>query len=546
MRLEELNSLDRDTFVGRIGFVYEKSPWIADAAFDQRPWSDVAALAASLKGVVDSASTDAQEALLRAHPDLAGRELAEGTLTQSSRAEQTSVGLDGLDAARRTELQRLAAAYKERFGFPCIICVREAGSADAILAATERRLRSSRDVERRTAIEEVHKIARLRLLDTVRTNEAVELLRALVRAPSENPPGDERAVQSVVLEYLAGIPGVTVERIEAAPDRPIVVATLAGARPGRTLIFGGHVDTVPAGDGWTRDPFGGEIAGGRLFGRGAADMKSGVAGFLAALRRLAGMRDELAGTIVVHVVPDEEPGGQLGSHILHERGMIRGDAAVIAEPSGLCVHRAQKGNVFARLRTAGKSAHGSMPAHGENAISKALRLALDLEDRLGPRLAEREHPLVGSATISVGTIHGGVRTNVVPDECVVTIDRRIVPGEREADVLRELESFVGGRAQIEYEHVGAAFETPEEHWLVQAATRLVDEVHGRRMPIGGLVGSSDARFYAAGAAIPTIILGPGTMDEAHVSDESVEVELVEKSVDLYAKLAAELLAPASD
>ena len=188
-----------------------------------------------------------------------GRELAEGTLTQSSRTEQTSVGLDGLDSARRTELHRLAAAYKERFGFPCVICVREAGSADAILAATERRLRSSRDVERRTAIEEVHKIARLRLLDTVRTNEAIGLLQALVRAPSENPPGDERAVQSVVLEHLAGISGVVVERIEAAPGRPIVVGTLACARPGRTLIFGGHVDTVPAGDGWTRDPFGGEL-----------------------------------------------------------------------------------------------------------------------------------------------------------------------------------------------------------------------------------------------------------------------------------------------
>lgn len=545
MTLEELNALDLDTFVARIGFVYEQSPWIAEAAFARRPWASIAALAASLKGVVDSASTDAQEALLRAHPDLGGRELADGTLTASSLGEQTSVGLDALDDSRRQDLYRLAAAYKDRFGFPCVICVREAGSVDAILAATRRRLQSTRDAERRVAIEEVHKIARLRLLDAVEPSDVVGLLRALVRAPSENPPGGERAVQQVVLDYLAAIPSVHVERLEAAPGRPIVVATLAGARPGRTLIFGGHVDTVPAGTGWTHGPFDAEVVEGRLFGRGAADMKSGVAAFLTALRRLAPRREDLSGTIVAHVVPDEEPGGRLGARVLHERGLIRGDAAVIAEPSGLCVHRAQKGNVFARLRTAGKSSHGSMPDRGENAISKALRLALDLEEGLAPRLAERKHPLVGSATISIGTIHGGVRTNVVPDRCELTIDRRIVPGEREEEVLRELDSFVDGRAELEYEHVGAAFETPEDHWLVEAAGRLVDEAQGRRMPIGGLVGSSDARFYA-GAGIPTIILGPGTMEQAHVADEWVDLDLVEKSVDVYTRLAAELLAPARD
>ena len=370
-------------------------------------------------------------------------------------------------------------------------------------------------------------------------SEVVELLRAMVGARSENPPGDETAIQDVVRRYLEAIPEIELEVIEAAARRPIIVATLRGGRPGRTLLFGGHIDTVPAGHQWTRDPFGGEVIDGRLYGLGSSDMKGGVAGFLVAMKRLAGT--SFAGTVVAHIVPDEEPGGQLGAMILLERGYLRGDAAVIAEPSELCVFRAQKGNVFASLRTEGRSAHGSMPENGVNAISKAVRLAYDLEERFAPTLAARRHELVGHATVSIGTIHGGARTNVVPDECVVTIDRRVVPGELPEDVLSEIERFVDGRAAVSYDFVGAAFDTPVDHWLVRAAIDVVNSVHGRAMPVGGLVGSSDARFYASDAGIPTIILGPGAMIRAHVPDEWVDVRLLESSVEVYERLARAIL-----
>lgn len=373
------------------------------------------------------------------------------------------------------------------------------------------------------------------------TREAVALLRALIRAPSPNPPGDEHAVQSVAREYLEATPGVSVADHGVRPERPMLVATLEGAGPGRTIIFGGHVDTVPAGEGWTRDPFGGELRCGRVFGRGASDMKGGVAGFLVALRRLAAMRDELPGTVVAHIVPDEEPGGQLGTGLLLERGLLRADMAIVAEPSELCVYRAQKGNLFARVRVAGRAAHGSMPESGDNAISRAARLAIDLDDRLAPLLATRTHPLVGSATLSIGTIAGGRRTNVVPDECVFTVDRRIVPGERVEEATAELEAFVADRAELDFEHVGAAFDTPEGHPLVQAAVAAVAAVRGHSPPIGGLVGSSDARYYAAGAGIPTVIVGPGSMEQAHVADEWVDVQLVGQSVDVYRRLALTLL-----
>jgi acetylornithine deacetylase/succinyl-diaminopimelate desuccinylase family protein len=377
------------------------------------------------------------------------------------------------------------------------------------------------------------------------TTEAVELLQALVRAPSPNPPGTERAVQAVVRDYLEATPGVQVEDHGLSPERPIIVATLEGSGPGPRIVFGGHVDTVPVGEGWTHDPFGGAVEDGRLYGRGASDMKGGVAGMLVALRRLSAMRELWSGSIVMHIVPDEEPGGQEGAEVLLAGGLMAADAAIITEPSELCVFRAQKGNLFVAARVTGRSAHGSMPQHGDNAISHAARLAVDLEERLAPRLARRRHELVGSATLSIGTIAGGRRTNVVPDECVLTIDRRIVPGESIDAAMQELEAFIGDRAEVTYEHVGAPFDTPEEHWLVQAALGAVEAVRGFRPPIGGLVGSSDARYYADGAAIPTIIVGPGSMSQAHVRDEWVDVELLGQSVGVYWRLALLLLSPGS-
>jgi acetylornithine deacetylase/succinyl-diaminopimelate desuccinylase family protein len=376
------------------------------------------------------------------------------------------------------------------------------------------------------------------------TGEATALLAALVRAPSPNPPGDERAATAVARNYLEAIPGVEVRDVGVEDGRPMLIASLRGeAGPGRTLIFAGHIDTVPAGDGWTHDPVGADVVGGRMYGRGTSDMKGGIAGMLVAVRQLAEHREHWAGTIIVHVVPDEEPGGQLGTESLLERGLIAGDAAVLAEPSELAVYRAQKGTLFVSLRFSGRSAHGSTPERGDNAVSRAARFAVELEERLAPRLAERHHELVGSATINVGTIRGGLRTNMVPDECFLTVDRRVLPGESLDTAQAQLEAFVDGRAEVTYEHVGAAFETPADHWLVEAASAAVLDVRGAVAPIGGLVGSSDARFYAAGAGIPTLILGPGSMDEAHAPDESIELGLLEESVAIYRRLALRVLAP---
>jgi acetylornithine deacetylase/succinyl-diaminopimelate desuccinylase-like protein len=312
----------------------------------------------------------------------------------------------------------------------------------------------------------------------VHADEALGLARELVRAPSPNPPGHEVAVQRVARAYLDDIPGVEIEERGSSPDRPMLVATLEGRRDGPTIILGGHVDTVPVADGWTRDPFEGEISDNRLYGLGASDMKGGVAAIMVALRRLAA--DPPGATVVLHLVPDEEPGGQFGAEMLLDAGQIVGDAAIIAEPSELRVFCAQKGNLFAAIHLRGRAAHGSMPENGVNAISAALRLGVDLEERLAPMLRSRSHALVGPASLSIGTISGGRRTNVVPDECTLTVDRRLVPGESADEAIAELERFVGSRASVSVEHAGAAFETREDHWLVRHASSAIEAVTGRR------------------------------------------------------------------
>ena len=375
--------------------------------------------------------------------------------------------------------------------------------------------------------------------------DVTSLLQRLIRAPSPNPPGNEAAVQSVVREYLESIPGVDVTELSRAADRPIVLARIDTGRAGPTVAFSGHVDTVPVGEGWTRDPFAAEIDGGRMYGRGASDMKAGVAAILVALRVLAaGRRAMPGGAVVAHIVPDEEPGGEFGSAVLLREGLISANAAIVAEPSELAVFRAQKGNIFAAIRIRGRAAHGSMPEKGVNAISAAARLVVDLEAQLAPRIRTHRHTLLGSSSLSVGTIHGGRRTNVVPDECVVTVDRRLMPDESLESALKELEEFVGSRGTVCVEQTGAAFDTPEDHWLVGAAIGASERVLGVPAVIGGLNGSSDARFYADGAGIPTIILGPGTMSQAHVADEHVVIAQLPAAVRIYEQLARSLLAEA--
>lgn len=371
--------------------------------------------------------------------------------------------------------------------------------------------------------------------------EVVRFARALLAAPSENPGGTEdeaAAVAGEILSFLGADP--TVVRGEAG--RPSVVARIGGAaRP--SLAWNGHLDTVPAGapETWSRPPFAGEIADGRLIGRGACDMKGPIAAALAAAAAIRRAGIELGGSLTFHLAADEELAGLHGTKVLWERGLLDQDAAIVGEPSELQLGLAERGGAWITATARGKAAHGSQPHLGVNAITSMARFLLRLEEAL----PDREHPLVGRPTVNAALIEGGSAPNVVPDRCVVDIDRRLVPGETDpaellapftalAEAIRERHPEVDVELHIR-EWTDAA-EAPADSAIAAVARAAVAAETGAPPADVGFTGITDARFYINEAHIPTVILGPGSLTVAHTADEWIGVNELVTAARAYARI----------
>ena len=379
-----------------------------------------------------------------------------------------------------------------------------------------------------------------------RRDEAVELLRKLVRTPSPNPPGDTRAVANVVRQYLedAGIP---VEMIGPDETRPCVIARL-GDSTGPVLGFNSHIDTVGTGGrgDWTRDPFSGEVADGRVWGRGAGDAKASVAAMCVAAKVLHQAQHSWSGGVLLALVSDEETGGN-GSRFLLANGHTDADAWVIGEMTGNRVAIAEKGLIWLRIETLGHTAHASTPEKGVNAIDKMLDLLQRIRTELVPPMQAMRHPLTPPGSLNIGLIDGGVQPNVVADRCSVVLDRRLLPNERpeafEVDVRRLLselsEHDSGFRARVETLLVGQSIETDPNDPLVLAIRGASVELGVADEPIG-FDQSCDGRFYAE-LGIPTVILGPGDPGLAHTAREHVVANDLVVAVNLYAGLATRYL-----
>jgi succinyl-diaminopimelate desuccinylase len=377
-----------------------------------------------------------------------------------------------------------------------------------------------------------------------RAGELYDLLAELVRAPSTNPPGDTRAAAAVASTYLAS-GGLDARQLGAAPERPSVIATLDGAAP--RLLFLSHLDTVPLGspDAWQVAPFGAEVRDGRLYGRGAADAKASAAAMLLALRVLATATPQCG--VALALVADEETGGA-GVRYLLEQGLLAADAVVVGETTANEVAIAEKGAVWLKLHTWGRTAHASVPQAGINAAQRLVRWLDRLERYLAPRLAERRHPLVPPPSLTLTLLAGGVAPNVVPDHCEAVLDRRTLPGETLEAVRAELlgeaaaleQDDPAWRATVEVLVWAEPFETPAEAGVVQAALAARRRLGLAAAPVGYLQ-ASDGRFFGA-RGVPTIILGPGRAEDTHVPDESVALEQVLEAAKLYVLLAHELAA----
>jgi succinyl-diaminopimelate desuccinylase len=373
----------------------------------------------------------------------------------------------------------------------------------------------------------------------------VDLTKALVEVDTRNPPGHESPIEDVVRTALdRWHPSWT--SVEPAPGRLSLIAEVPhpdGPDPERlTLIVNGHLDVVPVGaEGWSHDPFDPQVVDGRLYGRGSADMKGGIAAAVCALGVLERAGISPACNVVFHLVADEERGGRYGTQALLERGLIAGDACLIPEPTGLDLCVAERGLMQARIAVEGRPGHGSRPRDGVSAIEHAARLVLALH---AADYGDLEHPLLGRPTANVGTISGGSTFNTVAESCVIGLDRRVLPGATAASTeakIRELIDAVGIdglRYGFEVDMFGEASEMPPADPWVKYVGDAVAGATGHQPDIIGMTFTTDARFVRNQAGIPTVVCGPGDVAQAHGNDEFVSVERLVQATVAFAELMA--------
>ena len=380
----------------------------------------------------------------------------------------------------------------------------------------------------------------------------VDILSELVALPSVNPMGGpadqsicfEGRVSDWLVDFFRSI-GATYERHEVSPGRDNVIARYNSPGADFTILLDAHQDTVPV-TGMTIAPFEPKIADGRLYGRGACAVKGGMAAMLFAFRRLIQEKPAGAANVVLSCTCDEEATilgiTDLVTYWATTAGRsdvlrTRPDVAVIAEPTGLDVVVAHRGVTRFKIRTQGRACHSSDPTQGINAIYRMAELVTALEEYSEIlALTVKAHPLCGSATLSVGKIHGGTSVNIVPDECVIEVDRRVTPGEDGGRVVADIREFLAARLDFDFEfdppwtECGALTDANTAA-LANAVLACVSAVDGPHAVVGVPYGTHASQTCAAG--VPSIVFGPGSIQQAHTRDEFIDIEQLEKAAEVY-------------
>lgn len=364
--------------------------------------------------------------------------------------------------------------------------------------------------------------------------DPVSLTQQLVRFDTINPTSPELDCARFLAELLEG-GGFSVRLHEFAPGRASLVAHAPGGN-GAPLCFAGHIDTVPLGaTPWTRNPFAGETDAGRLYGRGSSDMKSGIAALACAALDLVRSRTLRKAGLTLVFVAGEETGCEGAAHLARTAGALgTAGAMVVGEPTDGQPLVGHKGALWLEARTRGVTAHGSMPERGVNAIYRAARAVAALESF---RFDVPPDPLLGRPTLNVGTIRGGLNVNSVPDEAVIGIDIRTVPAQRHAQVREDLARALGAEVELSSRVDVPGVRTDERDPFIEQVLDLVQRRQGRRPAPASAPYFTDASILTpAFGGIPTVILGPGELVQAHQTDEYAEVRRIEETTELYTEL----------
>jgi succinyl-diaminopimelate desuccinylase len=414
-----------------------------------------------------------------------------------------------------------------------------------------------------------------KILETVdkEKEKIVSLVSQLIRIPSTNPPGDSGEVAGYISDYLNNL-GIKTQRYEAKPGLVSIVAKV-GRQKGKKILLNGHVDVVPVGDAsnWLVEPFSGKVYEGQIWGRGASDMKGGVAAILSTLSVLQShdVLDRLQGTLECSIVPDEETDGYLGTGWLVNKGIIKdGDLAIVAEGTisplfgyGICIM--EKGGLTLKLKSKGAEAHGGMPFLGDNAIEKLMGIlpkikALENRDLKLPQKVvelinktkplyeevgkligfpeEKIEPFLKQLLVNITRISGGVADNVIPAEASAIMDVRVPPGITISEVYNLFSELIvkWGKEGFTLEQL-SYWDPSIEKGEDSPAIRLVEGAIKKVDPDAKIYrvyssGGSDAKFFRA-IGIPTVLFGPGQPELAHSANERIPIQDLVNAVKIY-------------
>ncbi|HHY37926.1 MAG TPA: M20 family metallopeptidase [Clostridia bacterium] len=371
----------------------------------------------------------------------------------------------------------------------------------------------------------------------------LNLLRALIQVDTCNPPGDYRRISEIVADEFLSL-GLNVQPLQGQDGKPNIIGYLPGSQGNKTLLVSAHMDVVPVGkaEDWAVDPFGGEIIEGKIYGRGSADTKCGLACQVEALRAIRSAGVELTENLLLGATVDDETAGTMGMKYVIEKGLRsvgwpRPDRVLIGEPSDLAVVGAWKGRIWYEITLGGIAAHGGAPEHGVNAIDKMISLINEIK-----KMDLKSHPLTGHDSINIGTITGGTKINVVADECKATFDIRYGPPRKASEV----DSFVRGvikdlekkdrhfrvRSVSVWDFRDPVWIDPEDDF-VKCLLSCVREVTAREPTFTGSLSAGDLHHCFMNG-IPGAWIGPGKMEVAHKPNEYVEISKLVAATKIYA------------
>ena len=369
----------------------------------------------------------------------------------------------------------------------------------------------------------------------------LQLTRDLLHFNTINPPGMEKDCARFLGKMLE-IAGFDVKYHEFAASRTSVIATIGGRHEKPPICFTGHIDIVPLGmAAWSKDPFTGETDGDRLYGRGSTDMKSGIAAFVVAAIKLAPFLKNSPGITLV-LTASEEIGCEGAKYLAEEKLLDRAGAIVVAEPTANYPYIGHKGLLWVEIETKGKTAHGSMPEQGENAILKMNKVIDKLEHFDWRHQCGVDcHHVMGKPTMNIATIHGGLNTNSVPDSAKLTIDVRTVPGIDHVHLCHSIQTLIGDIGSVrKIVDTPPLFSEPDE-WIesvYEVATPFIDGKPTPKTIMFSTDGADLKRAYmeGAGSPVPTVIIGPGQPEMAHQTDEWCSVGRIDQSVEIFEQI----------